>query len=107
MKSSRICILKTTVSDRSQAEDLARALLNDRLAACVNIEGPCTSFYRWEGENVEDSEWQIQAKTREERAQNVIDFILDRHPYDCPEILVLDVDHAYEEYENWVQSEVH
>jgi len=106
VKSSRICILKTTVSERTSAKKLARALLNDRLSACVNIEGQCTSIYRWEGELIDDSEWQIQVKTRQERVDEVANFILDRHPYDCPEILVFEVDYALEEYEDWVQSEV-
>lgn len=85
---------------------MARRLLEDQLAACVNIEEHGTSFYRWEGEKVEETEWRLLAKTRKERVEETMALIEEHHPYDCPEILVQNVGRASDDYERWVQSQI-
>lgn len=106
MPDSRIRLITTTFESRSQARQLADELIDDRLAACVTIDGPHTSIYCWDGERVEEDEWTLVAKSRKEREDDVIAFIENHHPYDCPEVLVEDVDAASSDYEQWVQEQV-
>ena len=56
----------TTVNDRLKAKEIAETLLNEKLAACVQINGPLTSLYKWEGRLVEDEEWLLIIKSNEE-----------------------------------------
>jgi periplasmic divalent cation tolerance protein len=106
MAESRTRIVLSHFENEENALEMGRRLVDERLAACVNVEGPTTSIYRWEGERVEEEEWSLVAKSRREREDDVIAFIEDHHPYDCPEVLVVDVDHASAEYEDWVQEQV-
>jgi periplasmic divalent cation tolerance protein len=106
MAESRTRIVLSHFENEENALEMGRRLVDERLAACVNVEGPTTSIYRWEGERVEEEEWSLVAKSRREREDDVIAFIEDHHPYDCPEVLVVDVDHASADYEDWVQEQV-
>lgn len=65
------------------ATDIATTLIDERLAACVN-RIDCRSTYRWEGEIVEDEEVIVLAKTTGERYDDLVDRVLDIHPYDVP-----------------------
>ncbi|AUV81830.1 divalent-cation tolerance protein CutA [Salinigranum rubrum] len=82
------------------AEDLARTLVEERLAACVN-RVPCTSTYRWEGEVVEDSEEILLVKTTEERCDAAVARLVEEHPYDVPCIERFDVEYE-DEFGAWV-----
>jgi periplasmic divalent cation tolerance protein len=106
MAESRTRIVLSHFENKENAMEMGRRLVDERLAACVNVEGPTTSIYRWEGERVEEEEWSMVAKSRREREDDVIAFIQNHHPYDCPEVLVVDVDHASADYEDWVQEQV-
>lgn len=65
------------------ADNIARALVERRLAACVN-QVPCTSTYRWEGEIVVDEEVVLLAKTSETQYPALVDYVASAHPYDVP-----------------------
>lgn len=104
--SSRTRLILSTIDSADAANELAHKLLDDRLVACVNVHGPATSIYRWEGELVEDEEWTIVAKSRREREDDVVNFIEDHHPYDCPEVLVVEATKGSGDYEDWVQEQV-
>jgi periplasmic divalent cation tolerance protein len=91
----------TTLSDRQEAVDLAGLAVEARLAACVQVSGPVTSVYRWEGSIQTDEEWVLTMKTPEEKAAELMKFIDDRHSYDTPEILVIEVDAASRAYAAW------
>jgi len=88
------------------APALARALVESGLAACVNAIPGVKSWYRWQGELVEDSESTLLIKTAAERVDALRELIVDRHPYDVPEVVVLDVDVAasHAPYVDWVRG---
>jgi periplasmic divalent cation tolerance protein len=80
-----------TVDDRAVADIIATELLERRLAACVQVLGPVTSRYRWEGALETSEEWLALVKTTAGRADVVVEAIRARHPYDVPEVLVTPV----------------
>ena len=87
------------------AERLARALVEERLAACVN-RVPCESTYRWEGEVVDDEEVILLAKTAEGRAPDLVARVEELHPYDVPCIERFDAADAADPFAAWVASSV-
>ena len=89
------------------AERIARALVEERLAACVNLVPGVRSIYRWEGRVVDDREVTLLVKTSEARVDDVRRRILALHPYAVPEVLALPVDvhGSHPDYVDWVQRE--
>ncbi|MEB3205256.1 MAG: divalent-cation tolerance protein CutA [Candidatus Sericytochromatia bacterium] len=88
------------------AGDLARLIISERLAACVQVSAPVSSIYRWEGETREDAEVQVWCKTDAAVADALMARILALHPYQLPEILLLPVEGGLEAYREWVKGEV-
>jgi periplasmic divalent cation tolerance protein len=78
----------TTVSTRDEALALAHDAVEARAAACVQILGPITSVYRWEGHVQEESEYLLLAKVPRELGEALAAFLAERHPFDTPEIAV-------------------
>ena len=103
---SEIVILLTTVQDEERAEAIARALVTERLAACVNVLPPMISFYRWKGTVERDVERQLVVKTTVDRVAAVQVRIRELHPYELPELLVLPVAGGGADYLDWVVSEI-
>ena len=101
-----LVIVLTTMPDTTQSDELARALIDERLAACVNVHGPMTSTYRWSGTVEREPERQIVIKTTRERLPALESRLRALHPYDLPEFLVVGVERASEAYAKWVASEV-
>ena len=96
----------TTTEHREDAERIARALVEDRLAACVQIVGPIGSTYRWRGAIETAQEWQCWAKTRRDLYDEIEVTIRHLHPYEVPEILALPVVAGYADYLAWLNGEV-
>ena len=96
----------TTCGCQETARELVRKLVDERLAACAQISGPIESVYRWEGEVRMDQEWRCTIKTLSALADRLIEFISAHHPYDVPEILVVNVAKSSASYESWVRTEV-
>ena len=94
--------LSTTVESAEQAEAISQQIVTERLAACVQITGPIQSVYRWKGEVCNSSEYRCTMKT----TQQMVDALMDRlkaiHPYDVPELLVVQVLRCSPEYEKWL-----
>ena len=101
-----IILVLTTVSDDEHAETLARALVDERLAACVNLHGPMTSFYRWKGAVERDAERQLVIKTTRDRLPALEARLKALHRYELPEFLVLAVEAGSAEYLNWVNDAI-
>lgn len=101
MSENHIVIL-CTVPGHGVGEMIARALIDEKLAACVNLFLGVTSFYRWEGEIKEDQEGLLLIKTRAERFEDVKKCIEVRHPYDVPEVIALPVTAGSESYLKWL-----
>lgn len=96
-------ILCTTGSD-AQAEEIARALVDAKLAACVHIVGTVCSVYRWEGKVVREEEKQLWIKTRKDLYPAVETMIRELHSYDVPEILAVPIERGLEPYLQWLDE---
>lgn len=88
------------------AERIARTLVEERLAACVNSY-PVQSFYVWKGELTVDQEVTLSIKVAEEKIEQLRSRLRELHPYELPEIVVLEVDvpRSLPEYVSWVRSQ--
>jgi periplasmic divalent cation tolerance protein len=88
------------------AEQLARTLIDERLAACVNVHAPMVSMYRWKGAVERDSERQLVMKTTRERVPALEKRLRELHPYELPEFVVVEAAGGNEKYLEWVAQEV-
>jgi periplasmic divalent cation tolerance protein len=95
----------TTIDGADAAAELARKIVDARLAACVNIIGPIRSFYRWEGRVHDEQEWQCWAKTNVDRVAELKEFIKENHSYDVPELIVLSIADGSTEYLKWLTDQ--
>lgn len=100
-----IQILLSTIDDESQARRLAARLVEERLAACVNIVPKVTSVYKWKGKLEEASELLLVIKTRSELADGLTARLAELHPYDVPECIALEVASGHPPYLDWVVGE--
>ena len=87
-----------------EATQIARALLERRLAACVNVIPGVRSLYWWKGEVAEDGEALLVIKTGQACLQPLADALEELHPYDLPEFLCLQPDSGSQAYLRWVQE---
>ena len=98
-------LVLTNLPDRAAAERLADALIEQRVAACVNILAPCRSVYRWKGAVQRDEEHPMLIKTTAERYAALEQAIRAGHPYELPEIIAVPVERGLPAYLDWVASE--
>ena len=98
---SSVSIVLTTLGADADAAAIARTLVDERLAACVNILPPMTSVYRWQGKVEQEREQQIVIKTAQDRVWALQARLRQLHPYELPEFLVLDAT-ASDAYFAWV-----
>jgi|SRR5438093_10861339 len=96
-------IILTTLGASADAAAFARVLVNDRLAACVNVLPPMTSVYRWKGAIEEDREQQLVIKTTSDRVAAIDARFRELHPYELPEFVILDAD-ASAAYLAWMRD---
>jgi periplasmic divalent cation tolerance protein len=97
-----IVVVLTTVADNDQAESLARRMVEERLAACVNLHPAMLSFYRWKGLVERDAERQLVIKTTRDRVPALEARLRELHAYELPEFLVLPVDQGSQAYLTWI-----
>jgi len=95
-------IVLTTTSSFEEAEKLAERIVNDKLAACVQIIPQMTSVYFWEGKIAKEPEHLLLIKTLSEKFGEVETFLLHNHPYTVPEIVALSVKNVSESYREWM-----
>ncbi|KAM6993416.1 divalent-cation tolerance protein CutA-like [Passerculus sandwichensis] len=95
-----------TCPNLSVATELARSLVQRRLAACVNVIPGVTSVYTWQGKLEEDSEVLLMIKTRSSRVPALSDFVRSHHPYEVPEVVALPVAQGNPPYLRWVRDSV-
>ena len=99
-------IALTTLASRAEGEQLAATLVEERLAACVNVFGPVASIYRWEGKVARDEEVLLFIKTTAAGVEPLKTRVLDLHPYDTPEFLAFEVGAGAPDYLAWVVDSV-
>ena len=97
-------VVLTTLPADADAATLARALVEARVAACVNILPPMTSVYRWREGIEEETERQLVIKTTHARLADLWDRLRALHPYDVPEFVALPVVEGSEAYLRWVRE---
>jgi periplasmic divalent cation tolerance protein len=98
--------ITTTTSNRTDAEKIAAALVERRLAACVQVSGPLTSTYRWQG-NVETSEeWSCTIKTSRAQLDAIRQTFREIHPYEVPELIATPIVDGGEAYLKWLEEQV-
>lgn len=102
---SEAVLVLTTVPVGEAGEALARTLVEERLAACVNVHAPMTSVYRWEGVVTTDRERQLVIKTTAARLPALRERLGELHSYTLPELLIVAVDDGSAGYVDWVRAE--
>ncbi len=96
------CVIYCTVPNEFNANLIASTLVEDNLAACVNIIPSVTSVYKWEGITQTDSELLLIIKTQEDKFEAVEEKIKTLHENTLPEIIALPIVKGSEEYQNWI-----
>lgn len=99
-------IVLTTAGSIEEAQRIAAALVEQRLAACVNILPGVESVFRWQGKIDRASEWLMIIKTKAEAFERVRDAIQKLHSYDVPEIISLEIDDGSAAYLQWIDETV-
>lgn len=94
-----------TCPDETAARELAAGLVENRLAACVNVMPSIRSIYRWQGAVQQDDEALMVIKTSAEKYADLEKWLAGRHPYDVPEVIALPVDKGLPAYLAWVAQE--
>jgi periplasmic divalent cation tolerance protein len=94
-----------TIDGEDKAREMQRLLLERRAAACVQVIGPISSAYWWQGQIEEAQEWICLAKTRASEYGRVESLIKQYHPYETPEILAIPILSGNEDYLEWIKAE--
>lgn len=98
-------LVLTNLPDETQARQLARSLVEQRVAACVNVLAPCHSVYRWQGAVETATEVPLLIKTSAARYAALEAAIRAGHPYELPEIVAVPLSRGLPEYLQWVDAE--
>ena len=102
---STVRIVLTTVADAEEGRRLGRAVVEERLAACVSLMPGVESIYRWKGQICDEQECLIIAKTRTSLFQSLEKRVKELHSYEVPEIISFPVARGLPQYLEWVQAE--
>ncbi len=100
-----VLICLTTCPDHDAADRIASALVDERLAACVNIVPGIHSTYRWQGEVIRGKEWLLVIKTTRDRMDALRARLPELHPYELPELLAVEPTDGLPAYLDWVRAE--
>jgi periplasmic divalent cation tolerance protein len=95
----------TTFPDVAEAERVGRALVDERLAACINILGPCRSIYRWQGAIEQADEVAALLKTTADLGPRLIERLGELHSYEVPGAVIWPIERTLAAYEGWIQAE--
>ena len=102
---SEVVLVLSTVADDEWAEVLARTLVDERLAACVNVLAPMVSIYRWKGQVERHTERQLVIKTARASLPALEARVRELHSYELPEFIVISVDEGSAAYLAWVADQ--
>lgn len=98
------CFIYMTAPNEAEADAIARILVEERLAACVNIMGGMRSVYRWQDEIQEDAEIVLIAKTRRDLVAALTDKVRGIHSYDCPCVVSLNIEGGNPDFLDWIDG---
>ena len=99
-------VICTTTDNKEDAQRIARDLVDQRLAACVQVTGPIQSTYRWEEKIERGEEWLCSIKSRKDLLPAIEDAIRAIHPYDVPEIIALPIVGSSDDYLAWLGDQL-
>ena len=102
-----LMIVWTTVASRVDAERIAGAAVSSGLAACVQIDGPVTSFYRWEGKLENSAEFRLTFKCLPGQLAALKEHVMETHPYDTPAWVAVEAAAVGEKYLSWAGATAH
>ena len=98
-------LVLTTLPSAEAAAELAKAVVEEKLAACANLLPAVRSIYRWQGRVQDESEVLVLFKTRQEHFERLKARLLELHPYEIPEVLAVPVEQGYQAYLDWLGQE--
>jgi periplasmic divalent cation tolerance protein len=101
----KIVVLSTCAS-AEEAERLARRVIDDRLAACVNVLSPVRSFYRWKGQIEDSAEWLLIIKSTREKFDALRTALESAHTYEVPEVIAIPIVEGSPNYLSWIEREL-
>ncbi|MBB4265187.1 divalent-cation tolerance protein CutA [Roseospira visakhapatnamensis] len=104
-RSPDLCLVYMTAGSRDEALAIGRALVAEKLAACVNVLGPMTSVYAWRGEIHEDAEVAVLAKTRRDLVPRLSARVQALHSYDCACVVALPIAGGHAPFLDWVGAQ--
>ncbi len=99
---SQFILVFVTCGSEEEAVTIARRLVEERLAACVNLISPIRSIYRWEGRILDEKEWLLIIKTQKQRFEELSKKVKSLHSYSVPEIIALAIGEGSPSYLNWL-----
>jgi periplasmic divalent cation tolerance protein len=99
-------LVLTTAASRDEANTIASELVSRRLAACVNILGPVSSVYHWQGEVERSEEFLLLIKSTEAQLTPIQDAVRELHSYQIPELIAFTVESGLEAYLDWIATSV-
>jgi len=97
-------LVKCNCPEQQTALNIAKQLIDLKLAACVNIMPGALSVYQWQGKLEQDTEYQLQIKTSAELYPLLQAKVIELHPYDIPEIIALPIIDGHQPYLDWIQE---
>ena len=101
----QVCVINTSVASQQDARKLAGNMLTAGLAACIHITGPGESIYRWQDKLEQGEEWYLSIKTSKAKRPALVDWLMQQHPYETPEIICTVAD-ATDPYADWLNHAV-
>ncbi len=99
-------VVFSTAASEAEAEAIARRLVEERLAACVNVVTGVRSFYRWKGKIEDSPEWLLVIKSSRGRFEELRAALEKLHSYDVPEVIALPVVEGTKNYLHWMEGEL-
>ncbi len=99
-------IVYTTTATKKEAQTLARLLVQKKVVACAQIDGPIQSVYRWKGEISTATEYRLVLKTERAKYSRVERIILAHHSYEVPEVIAVPVTAGSKKYLQWLKAQL-
>lgn len=104
METDHVVVLTTTPTEE-EARKLAHELVDERLAACVQVTSPIRAVYRWKGEIYDEPEWQMWIKTAYDKVDALTAWLPEHHSGEVPELIVLPITGGWSAYLDWITAE--
>jgi len=102
---THVQLVYCTCPNEEAAETLAKAIVGEKLAACVNIVPGIRSIYSWKGEICDDSESLLLIKTTADRFAALKERLISLHPYECPEVIATEISDGNKAYIDWLTAQ--